>query len=172
MKLAHVVLLLLTTMAVAETAPLRTVEHVDLNRYVGKWYEIARYPNRFEKDCASDVTAEYKILSPGKIEVLNSCRKADGKMKVSKGSAKIVDTATNAKLKVTFFWPFYGNYWVIDLAPDYSYAVVGEPGRDYLWILSRTPELPAAVYEKIAARLKEQGYDPAKLVKSAQKRQS
>jgi len=108
-------------------ASLQTVPNVDLTRYVGRWYEIARYPAWFEKDCASDVTATYTALSGGKIEVLNECRQADGQVKRSKGTARVVDKRTNAKLKVTFFWPFSGNYWIIDLAPDYSYAVVGEP---------------------------------------------
>ena len=149
-------------------AELKTVPSVDLNRYLGKWYEIARYPNRFEKSCASDVTAQYSLRSDGKIEVLNSCRKADGKLKASKGSAKVADKQTNAKLKVTFFWPFYGNYWIIDLDPDYRYAVVSEPGREYLWILSRTPKLDPAVYEAITARLRQNGFDPDRLIKPPQ----
>ncbi len=155
-------------MAIADSTPLPTVSHVDLARYVGKWYEIARYPTRFEKDCASDVTATYSLLSDGKIEVLNACREADGKMKTSKGKATVIDTETNSKLKVTFFWPFYGKYWIIDLAPDYSYAVVGEPGRDYLWILSRTPQMKAETYERILKRVKELGYEPAKLIHTKQ----
>lgn len=149
-------------------AELKTVPSVDLNRYLGKWYEIARYPNRFEKSCASDVTAQYSLRSDGKIEVVNSCRKADGKLKASKGSAKVADKQTNAKLKVTFFWPFYGNYWIIDLDPDYRYAVVSEPGREYLWILSRTPKLDPALYEAITTRLRQNGFDPDRLIKPPQ----
>jgi apolipoprotein D and lipocalin family protein len=149
-------------------AELKTVPSVDLNRYLGKWYEIARYPNRFEKNCVADVTAHYTLRDDGKINVLNSCRQPDGKMKSSKGSAKVADPQSNAKLKVTFFWPFYGNYWIIDLDPDYRYAVVSEPGRDYLWILSRTPQLPNDVYEGIATRLRAQGLDPGKLIKPKQ----
>lgn len=152
----------------AETKSLTTVEHVDLARYVGKWYEIARYPNRFEKDCASDVTAEYSRRDDGKITVLNSCRRSDGKLKASKGTAKLADEKTNAKLKVTFFWPFYGDYWVIDLDKDYKYAVVGEPDRKYLWILSRTPELAPGVYDRITAKVRELGYDPSKLQQTPQ----
>lgn len=148
--------------------PLPTVSQVDLSRYVGKWYEIARYPNRFEKKCASDVTASYSQKSNGRIEVVNSCRQADGKIKVSKGEAKVVDKSSNAKLKVAFFKPFYGDYWIVDIAPDYSYAVVGEPSRRYLWILSRTPRLPDETYQKIEAKLAALGYDRAKLVKTAQ----
>ena len=147
---------------------LKTVAAVDLSRYVGKWYEIARYPNRFERDCVSDVTAQYTLRPDGKIEVLNSCRQSDGKVKSSKGSAKVADKQTNAKLKVTFFWPFYGNYWVIDLDPEYRYAVVSEPGRDYVWILSRTPKLPTPMFEQITARLRQNGFDPDRLIKPPQ----
>jgi apolipoprotein D and lipocalin family protein len=149
-------------------AALQTVPHVDLTRYVGRWYEIARYPTRFEKDCASDATATYIQLSGGKIEVLNECRKADGQMKGSKGTARVVDKRTNAKLKVTFFWPFSGKYWIIDLAPDYSYAVVGEPDRKYLWILGRSCELTESVYGQIVTRVRELGYDPSGLKKTRQ----
>ena len=149
-------------------AALQTVPHVDLTRYVGRWYEIARYPTRFEKDCASDVTATYAQLSGGKIEVLNECRKADGQTKRSKGTANVVDKRTNAKLKVTFFWPFSGNYWIIDLPPDYSYAVVGEPDRKYLWILGRSSQLTESVYGQIVTRVRELGYDPSLLMKTTQ----
>lgn len=102
----------------AET-PLETVTHVDLDRYVGKWYEIARYPNRFERECDRNVTAEY-TKQPRRILVVNSCLKADGKWKRSEGHAKVEDESTNAKLAVTFFWPFYGQYWVICLGPTTS----------------------------------------------------
>ncbi len=170
MKLRTIAFLLgAVSAAFADSASeLQTVPSVDLNRYLGKWYEIARYPNRFEKNCASDVTAQYTLRPDGKIEVLNSCRQADGKVKSSKGSAKIADKQTNAKLKVTFFWPFYGNYWIIDLDPEYRYAVVSEPGRDYLWILSRTPQLEAAVYDSITDRLRKNGFDPGRLIKPPQ----
>jgi len=149
-------------------ASLQTVPNVDLTRYVGRWYEIARYPAWFEKDCASDVTATYTALPSGKIEVLNECRQADGQVKRSKGTARVVDKRTNAKLKVTFFWPFSGNYWIIDLAPDYSYAVVGEPDRRYLWILSRSSQLTESVYGQIVTRVRELGYDPSGLTKTRQ----
>jgi apolipoprotein D and lipocalin family protein len=145
---------------------LQTVSHVDLTRYVGRWYEIARYPTHFEKDCASDVTATYTQRSGGKIEVVNECRTGDGRVKRSKGTASVVDKRTNAKLKVTFFWPFSGNYWIIDLAPDYSYAVVGEPDRKYLWILSRSSQLTESVYGQIVTRVRELGYDPSLLMKT------
>lgn len=149
-------------------SPLQTVSHVDLNRYAGRWYEVARYPNRFEKDCASDVTAQYTLLSDGKVEVLNSCRQSNGKMKSSKGKAKVVDQQTNAKLKVTFFWPFYGDYWIIALDPDYRYAVVSEPKRKYLWILSRTPHLAPELRARALEAIKAQGLDPSKLIEPPQ----
>jgi apolipoprotein D and lipocalin family protein len=129
--------------------PLQTVAKVDLSRYVGRWYEIARYPNRFEKNCVADVTADYSLRSDGKITVVNSCLERDGKLNQSKGTAKVVDPATNAKLKVTFFWPFYGDYWIIGLDPEYRFAVVSEPDRRYLWILSRTPQCSNASGKRV-----------------------
>ena len=149
-------------------APLTTVEHVDLDRYVGEWYEIARYPNRFEKDCASDVTAVYSPLKQGKIHVVNSCKERTGAIKESNGYAKISDPRSNAKLKVTFFRPFQGNYWIIDLDPDYRYAVVSEPKREYLWILSRTPRMDATLYDDLIHRVASNGYDTALIKKTLQ----
>src|SRR6187431_1292753 len=104
---------------------LEVVPAVDLSRYAGRWYEIARLPNRFEKKCADSVTATYTLRSDGKVDVVNRCRKANGKYTTAKAKAKVVDTKTNAKLKVTFFWPFSGDYWILDLGPNYEYAVVG-----------------------------------------------
>jgi apolipoprotein D and lipocalin family protein len=149
--------------------PLSVVDAVDLERYLGKWYEIASYPAWFQKGCIGS-TAEYSLLSDGKIQVINRCREGrlDGKVKESKGKAEVADTQTNAKLKVWFFWPFKGNYWIIDLDPDYRWAVVGEPSRKYLWILSRTPTMEERLYEYILARLPETGYDPARLQKTTQ----
>lgn len=150
-------------------AELPTVSHVELSRYLGRWFEIARYPNRFERDCASDVTANYAAQPDGHIAVVNTCRRNEGKLKTANGKAKIVDLATNAKLKVTFFWPFYGDYWIIALEPEYRYAVIGEPGRKYLWILSRTPSLDDATYVTVLRQVTAAGYDPAKLLKTPQK---
>ena len=150
-------------------APLSVVKKVDLKRYVGKWFEIASYPAWFQKGCTG-TTAEYSLLSNGKIQVLNRCYKGslDGQLKESKGKAEVVDTVTNAKLKVWFFWPFKGNYWIIELDTDYQWAVVGEPSRKYLWILSRTPIMEEAVYQGILQRLSQKGYDPEKLRKTVQ----
>ena len=149
--------------------PLTVVDSVDLERYLGKWYEIASYPAWFQKECTGS-TAEYSLLPDGKIQVVNRCRKGslNGPLKESKGKAEVADTTTNAKLKVWFFWPFKGNYWIIDLNPDYQWAVVGEPSRKYLWILSRTPTLDEAVYQGILGRLPQKGYDPARLRITAQ----
>ncbi|AFL90522.1 bacterial lipocalin [Terriglobus roseus DSM 18391] len=143
--------------------PLKTVDHVDLQRYLGRWYEIARIPNRFEKKCVRDVTAEY-AMDGSDITVRNTCVQADGKPNIAKGKAKVVDKTTSAKLKVTFFWPFYGNYWIIGLDPDYRWAIVGEPGRKYGWILARTPSLPAATLDAIRQQFAASGYRPADLI--------
>lgn len=146
---------------------LAAVSHVDLQRYAGKWFEIARYPNRFQRACQSDATAVYTLLKNGKVQVVNACRKSNGSTKDVSGTAKVVD-ASNARLKVTFFWPFYGDYWIIGLDPDYRWAVVGGPGRKYLWILSRTPRMTDADYQKALDAVRRAGYDPARLVKTLQ----
>ena len=147
---------------------LQSVPSVDLKRYMGLWYEIARYPNRFERKCDSNVTATYTLRSDGKVGVVNACRTREGKLKQSNGWAKVVDRKTGAKLKVTFFWPFFGDYWIIDLSPDYAYAVVGEPSRKYLWILSRTSEMGDQLYAEITGRLAAKGYDATKLQRGRQ----
>ncbi len=148
--------------------PLETVHSVDLNRYVGRWYEIARYPNRFQKKCVGDTSATYAFLEGGKIQVINRCRKNDGKLEEAKGKAKVVDAKTNAKLKVTFFWPFSGDYWIVGLDPEYRWAVIGEPSRKYLWILSRTPSMSDADYEHALRIVRKSGYDDSRLVKTPQ----
>lgn len=142
------------------------VGSVDLSRYAGRWYEIARLPNRFQKKCADSVTADYALLPNGKIEVINSCRKSTGEYTTAKGKAKIVDKRTNAKLKVTFFWPFYGDYWILDLGPNYEYAVVGNPSREYLWILSRTPQIDEALYQQLLAKMGTQGFNTGRIVRT------
>jgi apolipoprotein D and lipocalin family protein len=145
-------------------APLEVVGSVDLDRYLGKWYEVASYPAWFAKNCTA-VTAEYSLREDAGIRVVNRCRKGslDGKLKEAKGRAKVVDSQTNARLKVSFFGPFWGDYWIVDLDPDYRWAVVGEPKRKYLWILSRTPTLDKDTLEGILSRLPEKGYDIERL---------
>ena len=124
-------------------------------------------PNRFEKKCDRDVTATY-TLDGEAVRVENRCIKANGEETVAKGKAKVVNTATNAKLKVTFFWPFYGDYWIIGLDPEYKWVVVGTPDRKYLWILSRTPSLPAAEMERVLRVVEERGYKRSDAVPTKQ----
>jgi len=146
---------------------LEVVPHVELERYLGKWYEIARLPFRFEDDC-TDITATYSLSKNGNISVLNECLKS-GKLKQAKGKAKVVDKNTRAKLKVTFFWPFSADYWIIDLGKEYDYAVVGTPNRKYLWILSRTPQMDGELFSRIIESVKSKGFDVSKLIKTSHK---
>jgi apolipoprotein D and lipocalin family protein len=149
--------------------PLDVVSFVDLERYMGTWYEIARYPHRFQEGCV-DTTATYSLRDDGKVDVLNQCYKGkvDGELKEAHGKAWVVDSVTNAKLKVSFFWPFTGDYWIIDLGERYEYAVVGHPDRRYLWILSRSPEMDDQLYNNIIEKLKTQSYDTGKLIRTLQ----
>jgi len=149
--------------------PLQTVARVDLQRYLGTWYEIASYPHRFQKGCVA-TRAVYKLRDDGQIAVRNECRQEtlDGPLKSVQGRARVIDPASNARLEVTFFWPFWGAYWIIDLDPDYRWAVVGHPSRNYLWVLSRTRTLDETLYQQIVARLPAQGYDPARLSRTLQ----
>jgi apolipoprotein D and lipocalin family protein len=154
---------------------LSTVPRVDLKRYAGKWFEIARYANKFQDGCAGNVTATYTLKEAGKIEVLNECMKKDGTTNQAKGDAKIVDKATNAKLEVRFAPSFlsfipqvWGDYWIIDLDDDYNYAAVGDPKRKYLWILSRQSEMDDATYQNILRRVEKLGFSPGKLNKTTQ----
>ena len=149
---------------------LETVKHVDVKRYMGMWYEIARFPHRFEKGLVG-VTATYTLLQNGRVRVLNRGYKGDldGKPKTAKGKAKVVDPKTNAKLKVSFFWPFSGDYWILELGKDYEYAVVGDESREYLWILSRRPRMDEAVYNELVSSVKDKGFDVSRLEKVPQK---
>ena len=149
---------------------LRTVPFVDLNRYVGEWYEIARYPNRFQKGCVGS-KATYSLTDDGKIKVKNECFDGSfsGELRSAEGKAWVVDKETNAKLKVSFFWPFAGDYWIIELGPEYEYAVIGHPDRKYLWILSRSPDLDEKVYQSILTMVQEQGYDTEKLIRETKR---
>lgn len=145
----------------AQEDDLSTVPHVDLNRYAGKWYEIASYPQSFQKGCEFTM-AEYTLSDQGYVIVENTCRR-NGKTSSIKGKAKVVKNSGNAKLKVSFFWPFSGDYWIIDLADDYRYAVVSSPGKNYLWILSRTTNIAPEDLKQIQNRLVEKGFDLQKL---------
>jgi apolipoprotein D and lipocalin family protein len=149
---------------------LETAEHVDLERYIGTWFEIAKFPQRFEKGLVG-ITATYSMLPNGKVRVLNKGYKGDfnGNAKTAEGRAIVVDTKTNAKLKVSFFWPFTGDYWILELGKDYEYAVVGEESRKYLWILSRTPQMDETTYNDLLKRAQAKGFDVSKLEKTPQK---
>lgn len=145
--------------------PLPTVAHVDLHRYAGLWYEVARLPTRFEKGC-QHVTAQYKLRPDGNVQVLNTCHKhgLEGPVETATATARATDS-TNAKLKVQFFWPFEGDYWILDLdLADYRYALVGEPGRQNLWILSRTPHLDRSIRDRLVAHARSLGFPVDKLL--------
>lgn len=149
------------------------VDSVDLGKYAGTWYEIARIPNSFQSKCAMNTTATYVLRKDGRIDVLNRCVGSDGKVNVAKGVAEVVDAKTTAKLKVSFVKIlginlFWGDYWVIGLDREYRYAVVGTPSRKYGWILSRTQTLSNEEREAIDNILIKQGYDPEDFVPTEQ----
>ncbi len=154
--------------------PVRTVASVDLDRYVGDWFEIARFPNRFQRQCLGDVRASYVRRPDGRLDVVNRCRTADGETE-ARGVARVVDEQTFAKLKVRFApewlsWlpVVWGDYWIIGLASDYSWAVVGDPARDYLWILARAPRLDDRSVATARAAAQDNGFDVGRLVPTPQ----
>lgn len=142
----------------AEAPPVSSVPGVDLARYLGKWYEIAAFPMFFQRQCIGDTTAEYGARPDGDISVVNRCRTESG-FDQATGKAWVVEGGGNARLKVSFFWPFRSDYWVIGLDADYRWAVVGNPNRKYLWILSRTPGISPADLERALASARAQGFD-------------
>ena len=153
--------------------PVRSVDRVDLDRYAGDWFEIERFPNRFQRDCTGDVSATYRRRADGRLDVINRCRTAGGGIKEAQAVARVVDPATSAKLKVRFapgvlsFLPFvWGDYWIIGLAEDYSWAVVGSPDREYLWILARGAALDAGRSALAMAAARANGFDVERLVKT------
>ncbi len=145
---------------VGNTSVPQPAKAVDLNRYLGRWYEMARYEAPFQKGCEA-VTADYALRADGQITVLNSCRQGspDGKAKSASGRAKIVPGSDNAKLRVSFFGPFYGDYWILDHDDSYRWSIVGEPSGRYLWMLTREAEPSADTRALIEARVKSLGYD-------------
>jgi apolipoprotein D and lipocalin family protein len=162
--------LLLFPFSVFGADSLPVFEKVDLKRYIGKWHEIARLPMFFERNCVSDVTADYSLRPDGRIGVLNQCRQKDGTLSTASGTARVVDQSTNAKLKVSFFWPFSGDYWILELGPNYEYAMVGEPRRKYLWILSRQPDLDEQTYLKLVTKARLLGFDTSRLIRASGKK--
>jgi len=166
--------LLLASPAVrAGDAPLEPVAWVDLNRYMGTWHEIARYPNRFEEECVADVTANYALKADGRVRITNRCRLADGSFSEAEGEARRVGSVNDPRLEARFapewlsFLPLvWGDYWIVDLDEDYTLAAVGDPSRKYLWILSRGPVVPPTRLQALMSRLKNKGFDPARLMSS------
>ena len=142
---------------------LDTVKRIDLKKYLGTWYEIARYEHSFEKDC-KNVTATYSLKENNEIKVINKCTNSiNNKTKEAIGSAYSTDE-TNTKLKVSFFWPFYGDYWILDIDNDYTYALIGEPSRKYFWILSREKQLSSNLKKEILNKLPNYGYETKSLI--------
>jgi apolipoprotein D and lipocalin family protein len=146
--------------------PLEAIASLDVPRYMGTWYEVAKYPNWFQKRCIANTSATYAVQPNGMLQVLNRCQKEDGSMSEALGAAKQVGEANSPKLEVRFapawlsFLPFvWGNYWVIDLDPQYQLAAVSEPSRKYLWILSRSKTVDPKAYEALLQRLKQKGFN-------------
>lgn len=168
-----VVALLLAFPTLADERPLETVDGVDLARYAGRWYQIALLPNAFQRQCARDTAANYRLLDSGQVEVVNACVDADGESQVAHGLARVnAAYGDPARLEVRFapawlgFLPFvWGDYWILALEPDYSAALVGAPGREYLWVLAREKSLGAGVYARMVERAAAQGFEVSKLVR-------
>lgn len=148
--------------------PLTTVPKIELNRYLGKWFEIASRPNRFQRGCVA-TKATYSLEADGKLSILNECldKTLTGKARSAKGRAWPVDE-TNSKLKVSFFWPFSGDYWILEVGDNYEYSVIGEPEGKYIWILSRQPKMEETLLQSILARLKSRGYSVEAILKTPQ----
>ena len=159
--------------APARAQPLETVRSVDVERYAGVWHEIARLPYRMEERCVADVTTAFVRRGMTTFDIETRCRRADGSWETDAGIVRIQDTATNAKMEIRFlplalaWWPFaWSDYWILDLAPDYSYALVGAPARDALWILARKPVLETAIVERLVAKGRALGFPVDKLIRS------
>lgn len=166
-------LLPLLCLTAAHAAPPEPIERLDLERYQGQWFEMAKYPNRFQTQCVSDTTATYAIAEDGRVEVINRCRTDSGAFDEAKGVARLVGEAGSPKLKVRFapawlsWLPMvWGDYWVIELDEAYTLVAVSEPSREYLWILARDPDVPEQRVNDLIARLAQRGFDPARIVRS------
>ena len=167
-----VLLIAVSGCAARPSADIQTVDAVDLDRYIGEWFEIARFPNRFQDDCLGDVTARYERRSDGRLDVINRCRTGDGAIE-ARGVARVADTETMARLQVRFAPAFlsflpgvWGDYWILGIAHDYSWAVVGSPDRKYLWILARTRALDWERYTLALATATANGFDVEQLVRT------
>jgi apolipoprotein D and lipocalin family protein len=161
--------------AAASAAPLATIASLDVPRYMGTWFEIAKYPNKFQKMCVANTQAQYQPLAGGTVQVTNRCRKDNGEMDEAIGEARQIGAATSPKLQVRFapawlsWLPMvWGNYWVIDLDERYQLVAVSEPNREFLWVLARTPQVSAEAYDALLARLRAHGFDLGKLERTRQ----
>ena len=170
---ASAILLAATAAWAQPVAPLQAIPSLNVSKYLGRWYEIAKFPNRFQKKCASDTSADYSLQPDGTLRVFNQCRQQNGEPDQAVGSARQIGAASSAKLEVRFApaWlsllPFvWGDYWVVDLDEAYELAAVSEPKREYLWILSRTPTVDATRYAALLGRLTAMGLDVNKLEKT------
>jgi apolipoprotein D and lipocalin family protein len=171
-----VAFLLFLTQGLPDSAPRRVVSvpTVDLRRYAGLWHEIARFPNRFQARCQEETTATYEPLPNGELRVVNTCRDAESRLIRAEGRARLADREGPAsRLKVRFapkilsFLPVvWADYWILDLTEDYGAALVGTPNREYLWVLSRTPQLDEPTYQRLVATATAQGFDSGRLVRS------
>lgn len=175
MKKLTYVLLILLNLSCARASYVTTVDKVDLSLYVGKWFEVAAIPQIFQSKCIANTTAEYSFAEQNLIQVINSCDTQNGYREVAEGRAMVVDNGSNSKLKVTFvnlfnswIFPLGGNYWIVDLAPDYSYALIGDPKAKYAWILSRKPVLDINIYKNSEIKYKSLGYDTCEILTSVQ----
>lgn len=161
------------TLTDAGAGRVKPVEAVDLYRYAGEWFEIARFPNRFQHRCASDVRVTYELRADGRITIISRCRSADGSEIVTRGVARVVDPQSRARLEVRFapavlsFLPFvWAHYWIIGLDPEYDWALVGGPDRQYLWILSRSPTLDESRFDEVTNQARAKGFDTSRLVRT------
>ncbi len=166
-------LIVLSSLIIAQQNPPTTVKYVDLKKYVGLWHEVAKIPNSFQDQCIKNTTAKYTLAEDGEIKVTNSCIDEDGEVDDASGVVRVVDKKSNAKLEVSFVsflgWrPFWGDYWIIGLDDNYQWAIVGTPNRKYGWVLSRTPNIDKTIMDKIFGIIKDQGYDTKKFEISGQ----
>ena len=166
----------LTAAVPAAGQPLRVAEGIEWSRYAGKWYEMARFPNKFQMHCAGEVIAHYAVRTDGRVDVTNQCRTSDGRVDQARGIARKGKSGNSAALQVRFapailsFLPsVWSDYWILGIGPDYTWAVVGTPNREVLWILSRTPTISDASYAQAIEIAKGNGFDVSRLVKTPQK---
>lgn len=170
-----VALLAMPAVVASDSQPLQTIESLDVPRYMGTWYEVAKYPNRFQKQCVRNTSAEYSLQKDGTVKVLNQCQLASGEMDEAEGQARQLGGVNSPKLEVRFapVWlswlpMVWGKYWVIDLDAQYQLVAVSEPRQEYLWVLARTPKVDKANYDALLQRLKAKGFDLGRLELSPQ----